>query len=130
MPLRAWVSLSLCLLATACPGQRRPAPELRSASPTRAPSALATPTPSGTPLSVAERVTNWLSQADALLKSAKTLTPKDLPRLQALSDQGGLLGEAALEAGQDALYDRLEQPLTRLGELRARLIEASPKAGQ
>lgn len=129
MPLRALLLLSLCFLAVACPGQRRPPPGLRTTSPTGTP-ASATPTPSGTPKSLPEQVENWLRETETLLKSADTLTPADLPRLQAISDRGGLLGEAAIEAERDALYDRLEEPLTQLGELRLRLVEASPKAGQ
>jgi hypothetical protein len=64
------------------------------------------------------------------LAAGDSLTPADLPRLEALSDRGGLLGDAAIEAEQDALYDGLEAVLTRLAELRLRLVEASPKEGR
>ena len=89
---------------------------------------MATPPP--TPQTLPEQVAAWTSAAETLLAQSDALTPADLPRLEALSDRGGLLGEALIEAEQDGLYDRLEEVLTRLGELRARLVEASPKAGR
>jgi len=133
--LARWGLVSLGAWAlVGCPGQRRPPPEARAAaSPSATPVAsAATPTPSlaPTPQTLPEQVAAWTRSAEELLASAETLTPADLPRLEALSDRGGLLGDAVIEAEQDDLYDGLEEVLTRLAELRVRLVEASPKAGR
>jgi len=128
------VSLA-ALSALGCPGQRRPPPEARAAAspssaPAASPVASVANTPPPTPLTLPEQVTVWREAAEKLLAQADALEPADLPRLEALSDRGGLLGDALIEAEQDALYDGLEEVLTRLGELRVRLVEASPKEGR
>ena len=135
-PLLAGLALGVCLVS-GCPGQRRPHPRSPGSSPSPTPSLAPSPgagaAPSATdapPQTLPERLAAWTKEVDALLAPDQTLKPADLPRLQALNAQGGLLGEALLAAGQEADYEGVENRLLDLAVVRAQVVDASAEKGR